>query len=159
MSDRNIAQMTRDELVAHRTLLLSQMGGIKNRTEARMGRINAAARNPTTDENTAIQAAYDEFEALDRELQQVDAGIAREDAPPRKVAPSQPMTPDGVFAAGRGAPPAGSPLFNAMFPGTGNARTDFRDLADFARAVYERNPRLFSNASGMNEGVGADGGL
>ncbi|MBK8690285.1 MAG: phage major capsid protein [Betaproteobacteria bacterium] len=163
MSDKNINIMSRDELAAHRTALLSEMSGIKNRAEARLGRINAAARKPTADEEAAIQAAYDEFEQLDAELAQVNAGLAREDAPPRKVAPSKPMTPDGGRwdgSPGNGSAPAGGPLFNAMFPqARGQASREFSDLADFARAVYERNPRLFSNASGMGEGVGADGGF
>ncbi|MBK9704574.1 MAG: phage major capsid protein [Betaproteobacteria bacterium] len=56
--------------------------------------------------------------------------------------------------------PAGGPLFNAMFPqARSQASREFSNLGDFARAVYERNPRLFQNATGMSEGVGADGGF
>ncbi|MBK9704531.1 MAG: phage major capsid protein [Betaproteobacteria bacterium] len=73
------------------------------------------------------------------------------------------MTPDGGRwdgSPGNGSAPAGGPLFNAMFPqARGQASREFSDLGDFARAVYERNPRLFQNVSGMGEGVGADGGF
>lgn len=47
MLDKNINIMTRDELAAHRTALLSEMSGIKNRAEARLGRIEHASRRPT----------------------------------------------------------------------------------------------------------------
>jgi HK97 family phage major capsid protein len=51
------------------------------------------------------------------------------------------------------------PLYAQMFGNAANSSREFRNLGEFARAVAVRDPRLFSNASGASEGVGADGGF
>jgi HK97 family phage major capsid protein len=65
---------------------------------------------------------------------------------------------NGSSSSGRQAAPGS---FRAMFPKTANATVprEFESLGDFARAVLQRDPRLFTNSSGMSEGVAGDGGF
>jgi HK97 family phage major capsid protein len=76
----------------------------------------------------------------------------------RQVPPEMPMSSGGDSF--HGAPTsAASPKFFNMFPEARRQRSGFTNFGEFAKAVFTRDPRLFQNASGASEGVGADGGF
>ena len=79
-----------------------------------------------------------------------------------RIVPAQAIVYNAMNAAGNTntAAQAGRPgAFSNMFPQARASRAASSLPGDFAKAVYERNPRLFNAASGMGEGVGADGGF
>ena len=135
------------------------------RSQAILRRAEGGKRDLTPDEDRQLESLDRQFTALESEADAFRAAIADlESEPQPRIAGPNPIasrgpvqgtqpTPGTVGAIGIGC------RYSAMF-GAPAASREFDNLGAFAKAVYERNPRLFrADASGMNEGVGADGGF
>jgi HK97 family phage major capsid protein len=82
----------------------------------------------------------------------------RQTAPSASDSSRRPLAVAGDMTAGRTAAAGiGTARVLAMFDA--GTRSDFPDFGAFARAVATRDPRLHASASGMQTGVGADGGF
>lgn len=150
--------------------MTAKLRDLLNQSKSIAGRASAEGRELTSSETSRIEAIHKEFDEYEKERDLVVAELAEtkqeivdrtpqrrltEPAPVAHAGPGYSPSPQGELAAY-----SGSPLFNRMFPQTGRARrSQFANLGEFARAVYERNPSLFNAASGMGEGVGGDGGF
>jgi HK97 family phage major capsid protein len=160
---------TKNEVQAEIDMTIAACNTINGRGTALQARADNEKRDLTTEEirradNLAVEfeRQQDNLESLKDELREIDEAPGRVSAG-RQVPPSRPGDHPGapVPRSAEGLPSLG-PRFANMFPGSRrNEQTQFSNLGEFARAVYERNPRLFDvrNASGMSEGTGADGGF
>jgi HK97 family phage major capsid protein len=125
-------------------------------------------RSLTPDENTAIESATNDFDALEIELktrQRTDAMQARAAAGAgRQSAPAQ---PGAAIQNGTGKPAAGLPN-TVLRTQSERDRWGFQNLAAFANSVKDfqlgsrHDPRLIENAALStygSENIGADGGF
>jgi HK97 family phage major capsid protein len=144
---------------------------LHNQVRSIRGRVESEHRDLTTAEAEQIDQLLDKADRAIAEAAVVQGEI--EDAERSEVAimaMSQPrITPNPIASPYPGgisnsAPVTGVPAiggsFAKMFPqARASASREFSDLGSFAKAVFERNPRLFNAATGMGEGVGQDGGF
>lgn len=157
------------ELQELETGLVAHMRHLHNSAKSIAGRATADSRDLNTAEQANLDRIMARFDAEENELVVVKAELAaalrdeQDGTPlPRKVAPVAIYNGPGTLQPTQSAPSAvASPLFNRMFPQAArNQQSEFSSLGDFAKAVMQRDPRLFSNAaSGAGESVGADGGF
>lgn len=150
--------------------LLAMCKKLNSDSQAIVGRAYAAQRDLTPAEQRQVEDMQNKCEANIREAGRVkieieDAEHMDSMANARNPNPF-PVATGPFYSGGRsssdystGAPAIGG-SFAGMFPqARASVSREFGDLGSFAKAVYERNPRLFNAASGMGEGVGQDGGF
>lgn len=161
-------EATTPQLRALRAEKFNAMQTLLAGIRTRQGRGRAAGGLMTPQQSAELKAAIDAFEAMESELEEIDARIANQkDASPQVDAQPRVADPMPIYS-GEFAPPGQTRshalsvgrTFNAMFPRAPKHDAGrFADLGQFAQAVYQRHPSLFANSSGMSEGVGGDGGF
>lgn len=155
-----------EELRTTETALAAQLRDLNNRARTITGRASAAGRDLTTDEAGRVDSLMAQFNAAEGELKLVRAELEAAEAEAIASTPQPRLTGPNAIAGNRptvrpvGGIGTGRQAVMALFTGSGNG--GFADLGDFARAVAQRDPRLFSNQAtpaGMQSGVGVDGGF
>lgn len=150
---------TRHAVAAHAQKLLNDAKAIIGRADTQQRDLTPAEQRESDRLSREIEARTAEIQRLDNEITEGVAAAedARAGVSMGRLVPPMPLAGQ---AARADAPLTGSPKFFAMFPNVRqSSRAEFANFGDFAKAVWERNPRLFQNASGASEGVGADGGF
>jgi HK97 family phage major capsid protein len=164
-----------DEVIYSATeLALLQSGGpdalrsaLKSRLDeiavegTRMQRRAKAENRPLNQrEQDRIDERFDEFQELDAKFKALDGDVRTNIPSAGRVVPANVANPIG---GGHAAPVdlrTGPQAFAKLFPqASSNSTGGFKNLGEFAKAVWTRDPRLFQNASGMSEGVASDGGF
>ncbi len=161
--DEELAQR-RSDLEAART----RLANIHSRSAAILAKAYADKRDVTAAEQRQLDSLFGNFEQGEAECKEIEADIdAIERTPRGRVSTPNPIATGPYYSGGNGTsnqdtgkPVIGGGAFSRMFPqARASGSREFSDLGSFAKAVYERNPRLFNAASGMGEGVGQDGGF
>lgn len=157
-----------DGLHASRHDLMRDLKTAEGRIAAIWDRAKGEKRKLSAEEAQQAKKLQANFDGLAAQIDEIDTQVdALERTPqprvssPNPVASADPFQPrGGNGTASAGTPSIGGGSFARMFPqARGSVSREFNDLGSFAKAVYERNPRLFNAATGMGEGVGADGGF
>ena len=142
------ATQTSEATQASILALQSKANSALSRARALENKAANEARDLTDDELTFCDSQLDSFVKFTNEVDGFKS--AGRKVGPQAVASSAMASP-AVHTNPRS--------FAAMFKGSDTRRPQFENLGDFARAVYQRDPKLFVNAAGMSGGVGADGGF
>lgn len=159
---------TKDQVSAELTAARNQMATHQGRARTIDDTAKNESRDLTDAESGRIDALFTLHENAQADVKRLEAELLEMDAAPRpsagRVAAMAPPNarPGGFGSDGPTASvPATGPKFFNMFPAARTHRVDgFQNLGEFAAAVWKRDPKLFTNAaSGMSEGVGADGGF
>ena len=161
-----------EELIETGRALRGRMVQLSNDAKTILGRADAESRDLTHKEALRHDSICKDFDAVETELAKVDKEISEERARREdaingrslgRVVPPQAGRPLNDDLGAKFTLKAGPQNFANLFPAEPiNGRTalgGFANLGEFARAVYERDPRLFTNASGMSSTVGTEGGF
>jgi HK97 family phage major capsid protein len=138
---------------------------VLGRARSIMARAEGDKRELSPAENNELTKLLDQVEKLNDKADDLKAEIAALEATPQPrvtapnpIASADPMQPRRSAAPANAYGRGGSNVLATYGADTGG----FSDLGDFGRAVAMRDPRLFRNQtapSGMQSGVGADGGF
>lgn len=166
----NATQKTSPDHRAQLNVIKAGLAGLMRKANgdarAITGRATAAGRDLTPDEAVKVDDLESKFRAYDSELATVTAELDEAEAidqmhtPQPRLTKPAPVNGHGMSLPRSALAPVASPLFSNMFPTVSRAAPrDFTDLGDFAKAVMQRDPRLFNAAAGMGTSVGTDGGF
>lgn len=159
------------DLSAMRDALRSLLKNLTQQGDSMRGRVEAEHRQFTEAEQVKVDAIFAKFETTEAELRAVERELVDAEVLENRAAELD----NAIATAGRRRVTAptplhddrtrtsGGPRFGQMFPQASmrRERHDFADVGQFAKAVFQRDPKLYDvrNASGASEGVGADGGF
>jgi HK97 family phage major capsid protein len=141
---KNHSEATQAEILA----LQSKANSALSRARALEAKAQNEGRDLTDDELNFTDKQMDAFAGFQNDIDGYKSAG-------RKVGPQ------AVASSAMAAPAVHTnpKSFAAMFKNQDARRPQFENLGDFAKAVYTRDPKLFTNAAGMSSGTGADGGF